>query len=170
MTEELAYTVESEHDEFEIRRYPSHFLAQVEVEGDFMRAGNVGFGPLLRFISGNNARSQSIAMTAPVIQETTAPETHTVSFVLPAGFSASNIPAPNNARVSVVEVAPKRVAVRRFSGGWRASRFEKNEQALLADLDTAGLSTRGHAYFARFDPPWKPGFLKRNEVLVDLAN
>ncbi|MEY4102418.1 MAG: hypothetical protein RIR88_552, partial [Actinomycetota bacterium] len=24
-------------------------------------------------------------------------------------------------------------------------------------------------YFARFDPPWKPWFLKRNEVLVALA-
>lgn len=170
MTEELEYSVESVRDGFEIRRYPRHFLAQVEVVGDFMTAGNVGFGPLLRFISGNNDRAQSIAMTAPVIQATPTPQTHLVSFVLPARLAAEKIPAPNNARVSIVEVASKRVAVRRFSGGWREGRFEKNRDELLAGIASAGLRTNSTPYFARFDPPWKPGFLKRNEVLVDLAD
>jgi len=169
MTEELPYIVESVRDGFEIRHYPRHFLAQVQVAGDFMSAGNIGFGPLARFISGNNAQSQSIAMTAPVIQETVAPETHCVSFVLPANYDASSIPAPKNALVTIVEVTPKRVAVRAFKGGWKSSRFESNRDALEAAVHAADLTTHGNAYFARFDPPWKPGFLKRNEVLIDLA-
>lgn len=41
--------------------------------------------------------------------------------------------------------------------------------ALLAAVRRAGLEPVGGVYFARFDPPWKPGFLKHNEALVAVA-
>ncbi len=170
MTEELPHTTISSADGFEIRQYPDHVLAQVQVTGDFMSAGNRAFGPLVRFIGGNNQSNTSIAMTAPVLQESPTEKTHTVSFVLPVGMDASSVPVPSNAQVHIVHVPSKRVAVRPFGGGWKASRFEANRDALLDAVAKAGLTTTGHPYFARFDPPWRPPFLKRNEVLIDLAD
>jgi len=37
---------------------------------------------------------------------------------------------------------------------------------LLGQVSAAGLETVGDVYYARFDPPWMPGPLRHNEVLV----
>ena len=169
MTEQQPYTVVSTHDGFEIREYPAYVLAQVDVVGDFMSAGNMAFSPLVRYISGNNTGGQKMAMTAPVLQETTSGSTHTVSFVLPAGVDPTSLPVPRDARVRAVPVAAHRAAVRKFGGGWNEKRFMENGEALLAAVRGAGLATDGDVYFARFDPPWKPGFLKKNEALIRLV-
>ncbi|TFC91146.1 MULTISPECIES: heme-binding protein [Cryobacterium] len=57
-------------------------------------------------------------MTAPVIQETTTPLSHTISFVLPAGMPATEVPVPRNARVGTKEIPERTVAAHRFSDGW----------------------------------------------------
>lgn len=168
MTEEQPYSVLARYDGFEVRHYPSYVLVQVDVTGDFMRAGNVAFGPLVSYISGNNAGGKKIAMTAPVLQETRGEESHTVSFVLPAGMSVSDVPVPSNARVSTKHVAAHDAAVMKFGGGWNGDRFQENGDLLLKKVHEAGLKTVGNVYYARFDPPWKPWFLKRNEVLIAL--
>lgn len=168
MTEEQPYSVLTRYDGFEVRHYPSYVLVQVDVTGDFMRAGNVAFGPLVSYISGNNAGGKKIAMTAPVLQETRGEESHTVSFVLPAGMSVSDVPVPSNARVSTKHVAAHDAAVMKFGGGWNGDRFQENGDLLLKKVHEAGLKTVGNVYYARFDPPWKPWFLKRNEVLIAL--
>ncbi len=152
--------------EIELRHYPDYVLMQVEVQGDFMRAGNIAFGPLISYISGANESGSKIAMTAPVIQESTAEKTHLVSFVLPEGMTAADVPVPRNSRVSTVPVAAHDAAVLPFSGSWNDARFQRKGAELLAAVAAAGLHVTGNVYFARFDPPWKPGFFKRNEALV----
>ena len=170
MTEEQPYTVLKQLDGFELRHYPDYVLVQVDVTGDFMRAGNVAFGPLVSYISGNNAAGKKIAMTAPVLQETHAEESHTVSFVLPAGMNIADVPVPSNARVSTKHVAAHEAAVMKFGGGWNGDRFQEKGDILLKKVREAGLTAVGNVYYARFDPPWKPWFLKRNEVLIALAS
>ncbi|WP_405217846.1 SOUL family heme-binding protein [Agrococcus sp. Ld7] len=162
MTEQQRYTVISKRDGYELRRYPAHMLAQVEAPGPFFKAGNRGFGPLFRYISASN-----ISMTAPVLQAPNAPKQHTVSFVMPAG--ATTVPAPADDSVRTVAVPERRVAARRFSGGSSVKRYQRNAEALRAALARDGLAVDGRVYFARYDPPWKPGFLKRNEALVALG-
>ena len=169
MTEIQPYDVESTHDGFEVRRYPEHLLVEVEVGGEFFEAGNRGFRPLIGYISGNNAASTQIAMTSPVIQAP-AGERYTVSFVLPAGMDAASAPIPTGAGVRTRVVPAGRVAARRFSGGADEARFADNAARLLAEVAASGLSTVGEQYFARYDAPWKPGFLRRNEALVRLAD
>jgi hypothetical protein len=68
-----------------------------------------------------------------------------------------------------VRVPERRVAARRFSGGSNETRYQQNADALEAALARDGRAGEGRVYFARYDPPWKPGFLKRNEALVALA-
>ncbi len=169
MTEQQPFTVVSTHAGFEIREYPAYVLVQVDVVGDFMSAGNMAFSPLVRYISGNNTSGEHMAMTAPVIQETTQNNRHTVSFVLPAGIDPARLPIPRDARVRTVTVDAHRAAARKFGGSWNEKRFMENGESLVAAVRGAGLQTEGDVYYARFDPPWKPGFLKKNEALIRLV-
>lgn len=169
MTEIQPYTVVRTLDGVELRDYPEHVLVEVETGGDFFTAGNLGFRPLLRYISGENATRTSIAMTAPVIQQPTSPQKHVVSFVLPANLTVADVPSPSDGRVRTRVVPARRVAALRFSGGSNEQRYEDRASELRAALAHAAIAPTGDVYFARYDPPWKPGFLKRNEALVAVA-
>jgi hypothetical protein len=57
----------------------------------------------------------------------------------------------------------------KFGGGWNGDRFQENGELLLKKVHEAGLNAVGNVYYARYDPTWKPWFLKRNEVLLALA-
>ncbi|MGV8875944.1 MAG: SOUL family heme-binding protein [Rhodoglobus sp.] len=159
MTQKQQYTVISDHDGYEVRWYPAHIVAQVDADGTFFEAGNRGFRPLIRYISAAN-----IAMTAPVIQSPGAADRFTVSFVMPTGVTS--VPAPLDPSVRTVSVPEQRVAARRFSGGSHEDKYAENADALTSALKRDGFTTVGDVFFARYDPPWKPGFLKHNEALI----
>jgi hypothetical protein len=166
MTQNQPYEVLSKQPGFELRRYPAGIQIETMAKGDFVRAGNVGFGPLVRFISGNNKANKSIAMTAPVIQESAGDKTHMVRFVLPEHMKPGDVPESLDPLVKIIEVPEHLAAAKRFSGSWDQDKFEAEGAKLVSEVLTSGLETVGSLYFARFDPPWKPGFLKRNEVLI----
>lgn len=150
----------------EVRDYPSHTLISYEVDGKFDGAANRGFGPLVRYISGGNRASQQIAMTAPVLHEPRPTAHHTISFVLPEGMTPERAPLPADAAVVVTEVPRRLVAALRSSGGFGEARASEQKQKLLRHVDDSAMTTRGEVFFALYDPPWKPGFLRRNEALV----
>ena len=181
MTEQQPYEVLQTHRGFELRRYPAYVVAEVSVSGDFDRASNNGFGPLVGFIGGRNRGSRKIAMTAPVIQEPagqqiamTAPVlqepgdegAHIVQFVMPEGLALSDMPQPEDSRVSLREVPEHQAAVVRYSGFASKSKYDARLVRLLEDVTAAGLVPSGPARSARFDPPWTPPFLRRNEVIL----
>jgi hypothetical protein len=166
MTLQQPYKVLAQHKGFELREYPAGIQIETTVGGDFVSAGNRGFRPLVQFISGNNKARQSIAMTAPVIQESSGAAKHMVRFVLPEEMKSSDVPAAVDASVKVIEVPRHVAAAKRFSGSWSQDRFDLEGKKLISELLSSGLETVGSLYFARFDPPWKPGFLKRNEDLI----
>src|SRR3954470_3471346 len=68
MTEQQPYELVQRYADFELRRYPAHVVAEVEVSASFDRAGNAAFRHLFNYISGDNTARQSVAMTAPVVQ------------------------------------------------------------------------------------------------------
>lgn len=67
--DEPKYTVVRTYDGFELRRYESYVVAEVEVDRAFSEAGNAAFRILFRYIGGANRASASIDMTAPVTQQ-----------------------------------------------------------------------------------------------------
>ncbi len=166
MTQQQPYTVLAQHKGFELRKYPAGIQIETTVGGDFINAGNLGFRPLVQYISGNNSARQSIAMTAPVIQESASASKHMVRFVLPEDMKPSDVPGANSSNVKVIQVPEHLAAAKRFSGSWNQEKFDLEGKKLISELLSSGLETVGSLYFARFDPPWKPGFLKRNEVLI----
>lgn len=169
MTEQLPYTVVKKYADFEVRHYPDYLLAQTQQTGDFVAAGYRGFQPLFQFITGRNEQSQKISMTAPVLQRETAARTHSVAFVMPASMTRENIPHPSDPGVTTEFVPAHNVAVITFRGSWSEKLMRDKAAQLTAAVQREGLTPTGDVYVARFDPPWKPGFIKKNEVLLDLA-
>jgi hypothetical protein len=170
MTEQQPYDLIAEHPDFEVRRYPEHLVAEIEVGGPFELAGNLAFPRLARYIGGHNQASRKVAMTAPVVQEQD-PQTHryVVGFVMPADISADDLPDPMDSSVRTRRIPGETAAALTFSGWWSRRSFEKRASQLLAALATAGIEVVGAPRYARFDPPWTPWFLRRNEVVVPVA-
>lgn len=190
MTEQQPYDVVRGFDEFELRRYPEHAVAEVVVDGRFEEAGNRAFRYLFSYISGENEPAEKVAMTAPVVQARggskiamTAPVVqrpadggsgaknegdYLVAFVLPAALTAATAPRPTDARVNVRAVPEGLVAARRYRGRWSQNSYEEHLDRLRAALAAEGLSATGDPRFARFDPPMWPAFLRHNEVLLDV--
>ena len=183
MTEQQPYELVRQALDYELRRYPSHILAETLVrDADFEDAGNRAFRSLFGYISGENTARQSIDMTAPVVQSAssriamTAPvvqqksdDGFVVAFVLPAAMTEATAPVPARSEVTLRTVPERMVAAERFSGRWTRASWDSHREALLASLSANGLTPIGTPRFARFDPPYTPWFLRRNEVLVDIA-
>ncbi|MBK1645827.1 heme-binding protein [Thiocapsa imhoffii] len=164
------YRVLRQTPAFEIRRYDTMRLAEVEVGGDFERSGGEAFRLLAGYIFGDNASQQRMAMTAPVSQQPAAAreQTHRYSFVMPAPFTLETLPAPNNPRVRLREQPAQVVAVRRYRGSWSESRYREEEALLLSALAAAGITPRGPTVYARYNSPFSLPFLRRNEVMVEI--
>jgi hypothetical protein len=182
-TEEPAYEVVSSHGDVEIRRYQPMILAETRVDSQFEEAGNEAFRRLFGYISGDNTTRSKIAMTAPVVQEPTsqkiamtAPVVQEadasgwrVAFVVPSEFSWETTPQPTDSRVELRLVPERTVAVLRFSGTWGEARFAEHERKLRAVVAEHGLRAVGEAVYARYNPPFTPWFMRRNEVMIPVA-
>jgi hypothetical protein len=171
MTAEQPFTLVSKAKGLEVRHYPKYVLVQVQTKGEFSRAANVAFGPLVNYISGVNESKTKYAMTAPVIH---APDqkakNHLVSFVLPENIALEDIPLPTNAQVSILHVPAHYAAAIAFRGLASYEHFKEFGDKLETLVSEAGLVADGDPYYARFDPPWKPGFLRRNEAIIALKD
>jgi hypothetical protein len=167
MTEQQVYTVIDRRPGYELRRYAAHVVAEVVMAGSFERAGNAAFGPLVSYISGRNRTGAKVAMTAPVVQEATPdPRLHRVRFVMPAGSTAQTLPAPATDGVQLHEVPESMCAAVTYAGRWTQASYERHVQELLDALARDGVAVAGPPRYARFDPPWKPWMLRRNEVVI----
>ncbi len=178
--EEAKYTVLSKDGDFEIRQYEPYIVAETIVEGDFDDVGNEGFRRLFQYISGKNRKKESIAMTAPVSQDAasqkiamTAPVNQEstggawrITFMMPSEYTLETLPEPLDQRVVLKKVPGRRVAAITYSGTWGRKRYEEKEGLLRAFVQRQGLRPVGEPVFARYNPPFMPWFLRRNEVLI----
>jgi len=182
-TEEPTFTVQRTLDGIELREYEPYTVAEVMVVADANDAGNRAFPILAGYIFGKNKGERKMAMTAPVTQaavpmklEMTAPVTqaltaggYLVQFVLPKGITTANAPEPLDSRVRLRDVPAKRVAVIRYSGFWSESNYNEHLALLYQGLRAAIIAWSGEPVLSRYDPPFTPWFLRRNEIWLDLA-
>ncbi len=178
------YLVVEQDGSFELRAYSSYLIAETEVEAGFMNAGNIAFGRLFRYISGANTAQAEIAMTAPVeqssqgekiamtapVEQAKADGVYRVGFVVPRKYNRETVPKPTDPRVSIREVPARIVAVWRYSGRWTEENFREHEQDLRRAVQARGLQavSGDSAIIARYDAPFIPWFMRRNEVLIPL--
>ncbi|MEL6479179.1 MAG: heme-binding protein [Pseudomonadota bacterium] len=166
------YQVESSDGAIETRRYPAFVVAEVIRRGDRYTAVRNGFGPLAGYIFAKERAGEKIAMTAPVTQrrrEEGAAD-WTVQFIMPAQYSLADLPAPVQGDVTLTEEPPARRAAIRFSGVATDELIAEQEGLLRAWLAEKGLTPLGAPIYAYYNDPFTPGFLRRNEVLIDLAD
>jgi hypothetical protein len=179
-TEEAKYAVLEKEGHFELRQYEPCIAAETLVEGDFDEVGNAGFRRLFRYISGDNQAKRPISMTSPVAQEKrsekismTAPVTQqkggnswSIAFVMPAEYTMDTLPIPNDARITLRAIPARLLAAITYSGTWSECRYEEHKALLDQMMSKRKLRTAGEYIYARYNPPFTPWFMRRNEVLV----
>lgn len=180
--EEPKYTVVRQYDGFEIREYAPYLVAEVVVPGPADEAGNQGFRILAGYIFGKNKGERKIAMTAPVAQapapakiEMTAPVTqaaanggYVVQFMMPSEYTLETLPEPLDPQVKLKEIAGARFAVIRYSGTWSERNYKEHLEKLERGVEAAGLRTTGSPIYSRYNAPFVPWFMRRNEIWLKL--
>lgn len=180
--EQAKYDLVESHGDIEIRDYTPMIVAEAEVTGERDEAINQGFRTIADYIFGNNASAKEVAMTTPVMQSAsekiamTAPvlqQSHgggwKVRFVMPASYNMETLPKPNNDAVKLIEIESKRFAVIRFSGMSGNENLRKHKEKLKLFIEEKGLKPISTATYAFYNPPWTLPFLRRNEVMVEVA-
>jgi hypothetical protein len=196
-TEKPKYTVEQKDGDFEVRAYAAQVVAETRVQGTLEEAGDRAFRPLFRYISGANRSRTRIAMTAPVGQEQPAGEKiamtapvgmepapradgapegaqtqggeWVVTFMMPAAYTMETLPEPLDAGVRLRAVPAHRAAAVRYSGAWSKRGYDKHLARLRNWMKSQDLAAAGAPVWARYNAPFTPWFLRRNEVLIPLA-
>ena len=93
-TEEPEFAVVSADADFELRDYPSLVVAEVSHSGSRERASGASFRRLAAYIFAQDrpAGGESIAMTAPVLQDETQPGEWRMRFVMPSKYTLETLP------------------------------------------------------------------------------
>jgi SOUL heme-binding protein len=180
--EEPDYEVIKKYDKMELRQYAPYVVAEVVLDSSAEDAGNQAFPILAGYIFGKNKGEKKFAMTAPVTQsaapvrmDMTAPVTQTavtggmrVQFVLPKGVTLATAPEPTDPRVQLRTVPAGAWAVIRYSGTWSQANYLEHLGELKAALQAASIATQGEPVLARYNAPFTPWFLRRNEIWLAL--
>ena len=155
------YKVVRTDGKYELRDYPTLTV----VEAASSKTADSSFMRLFRFIGGGNQAQQKIAMTTPVLMsdsETNA----TMAFVMPATLKMNQVPKPSDSGLAVKEIPAGRFAVFRFRGG-RNPQNERESLLKLRDwMKLQKLDPRSPPRYGYYNPPWIPGFFRRNEVMI----
>lgn len=165
--EEAPFNLVQQEGDFEIRDYAPSVVAEVVVSGDFEDAGSSAFKKLFKYIGGENQATDEIAMTSPVSQEAT-PDGWAVSFMMPASYTMETIPQPNDAAVKVREIPAYRAAAIRYSGTWSEKKYREHLEKLQQWMKDSGIRAAGEPVWARYNAPFVPWFMRRNEILIPI--
>jgi hypothetical protein len=172
MVEKAHYKILKQVDELEIRHYSEIILAVApNMQYDS------GFNLLFNYIQGANTTQKKISMTAPVITSEKIPMTapvisdqHYMAFVLPSSYSKETVPKPTNTQINI-KIQPERtIAVKRFSGRATTKDIEKQLDILYKTLQKHNIETQGESFLMRYNSPFAPGFIRRNEVAIEIIS
>jgi hypothetical protein len=179
MTESPKYTVLRKENQIEIREYFGYIQAEVSVhESNYKTAIESGFNILAGYIFGNNISLQKVDMTTPVkvnqsekiamtIPVTVKGESEfTVAFVMPSAYTLETLPKPRDERIRFVPISTHKMATIRFSGYFNQGNIQKNKDRLHEWMTEYGMEGEGDPIVAGYNPPWIPGFMARNEVMI----
>ena len=161
--EKARYATIERDGAFELREYETLRLAGTPVDDEhdsFMR--------LFGYISGENHARREIAMTTPVLIAEERGQ-RTMNFVLPASVAPAAAPRPTSLEIEPAMMRGGAFAVYRYSGISDLLVESGNAAVLRTWMREQGLEPAGEAVVALYDPPWVPGPLRRNEILLRIA-
>ncbi len=166
--EEPEYAVLFAADGYEVRDYEPYVVAEVDIHGP--SADGRGFRTLAGYIFGDNQSGEKMQMTAPVeSHEAGDSDGITYAFVMESKYTMETLPAPNNREIRIREKPRRVVAAMTFSGRWTEKNINRHKQRFLADLAADGIEPVGTVELARYNSPFTPWFLRRNELIVPVS-
>ncbi len=170
MTKRQEFRVLRTYDEFEVREYQPCVIAEVKISAQYSTATSEAFGHLFRYISKGNKTAEKIAMTAPVIAAQRPKYSDSndwyVSFVMPSGSKFGHLPHPNDPQVLLRELGAETCVAMSFRGRATTELSERKTMELRSLAVQQGLALSDETRICRFDPPFKPGFLQYNEIVI----
>ena len=153
-----------EEHSIELRSYAPRILAVTTMT----QGQNNGFRVLAGYIFGGNNNDQKIAMTAPV--QRSMDDSAEMAFMMPAEYSLSDLPTPEDDRVSFREAPGYTAAVIQFNGLADMEKAEANWQVLQAFLTERDIAITGEPSLNQYNPPWTLPFMRRNEIIVPISD
>jgi hypothetical protein len=165
-----SYRVVEADGAIELRAYPEMIAAEITTTGSRRDAVRAGFRPLAGYIFAKEREGDKIAMTAPVTQRAGEGQDWTVQFIMPSQYTMEDLPAPVRKDVRLTPIAPRQRVAIKFSGVADDELIAKQESLLRAWMEARGLTPDGAPIYAYYNDPFTPGFLRRNEVIFDLAS
>ncbi len=172
MTKQQEFKVLQTYEDFELREYLPCVIAEVKVSANYSTATRSAFSSLFNYISQGNESSQKIAMTAPVITAQKADRSDSagwyVSFVMPSGSAFDHMPHPNDSQVRLRELDTETCVAKSFRGTATDELSRKKVQELRTSASKANIALSDETRICRFDPPFKPGFLQYNEIVIPI--
>ena len=170
MTKRQEYRTLQTFESFEVREYQPCVIAEVKVSAKYSSATRSAFGSLFSYISKGNSSSSKIAMTAPVIAAQRAGDVDLdewyVSFVMPSGSSFGHLPHPSDSQVILREIDSETCVVSSFRGKATEELSKRKASELRTVATKANFALSEETRICRFDPPFKPGFLQYNEIVI----
>ena len=170
MTERQEFRVIRSYEGFEVRVYSPCSIAEVKVSADYSSASGLAFNSLFQYISKGNSKTEKIAMTAPVIAAQKADKISEdewfVSFVMPSGSKVGHLPHPSDPRVVLRDLEEETCIAASFRGRATEELANKKVRELRALAAKENIALSDETRICRFDPPFKPGFMQYNEIVI----
>jgi hypothetical protein len=163
--ETITYKVIKKDKRIEVRDYDDFVIASTKSSLD--KRHSSGFNAVFDYISGNNKKQEKIKMTVPVITRQEDRDLVT-SFVMPKKHYA-DIPEPNQ-NVFIEEVEGGKFVAIRFSGAWSSDLFDQKDAVLRDYCKNHDLEIVGKRYVFRYQGPYMPSFLRRNEIVYRIQS
>jgi len=181
--EKPEFNIIQKKEPYEIRLYKPYLLAETQIKANYQDAQNNGFKKLAAYIFGENSKKQKMDMTAPVhlIKEGTKIDTqqlitlepketaYIIQFMIPSKFNQETLPTPKDPQIRITSKQSHKMAVISFKGNPSEDLVKQKTNDLLSFIKKEGLKPVGsEPILARYNPPFVPGFLKHNEVLIEI--
>ena len=168
--ESADYSVLESDGDIELREYPDLMMVSTEM-GSRAQGDDGSFGRLFQYISGGNEDKQKVAMTTPVFMEPKSDQSNgQMGFVIPKEVAESTIPKPASSQVELTKRPGGTFAVIRFAGRVDLETRKAQQSKLETWIEKQGYAVAGEAEVASYDPPWTPGPLRRNEILIRIRS
>lgn len=165
--ETASYELLDQDGAFEVRSYSDVSLVSAPRSTTNPRDRG-GFMKLFQYISGENATGAKISMTTPVFMSGEG-GSEKMSFVVPEEVAQTGAPPALDPDLELETMDPGIYAAVRFAGQLSQKALKEQRTRLQAWLSSRGLSPQGPSLAAGYDPPFTPGFLRRNEVLIPVS-
>jgi hypothetical protein len=88
---------------------------------------------------------------------------------MPSGSTIGHMPHPNDSQVVLRELEAETCVAKSFRGRATEELSRKMAKALRESASKVDFALSEETRICRFDPPFKPGFLQYNEIVIPVV-